>query len=836
MTRELRKQAFTLAENALERSDEERDQWLRDACSDNQVLLDEVNAILEADRSGIDFTNALAGFEDEPPDQLLGKTLGRFRLVEVLGQGGMGVVFKAERIGDFEQTVAIKIVRQGLESSNARMRFDLERDALARIEHPNIARLIDAGVDDHDRPYFVMEYVDGVPLNTFLEQNELGLRERLTLFMSICDAVIAAHRMLVIHRDLKPSNVLITADLHPKLLDFGISKLVTDDQRSDITRDGAQLFTPEYASPEQIVGGNITTAVDIYGLGALLYFMLSGERPFGTQTGQLFEYLKSTVEDEPMPPSAAIREHARSEFKSWSASRMVRAVSGDVDNITMRALNKRPEDRYGSVADLTEDVQRFLDGKAILAKPPSFAYQLSKFVRRHWAETSLAALLLVSLIGGLLGFAWQARQTAAQRDVAQLESARANQINEFLTSMLQAADPRRGDRDVTVVEVLEKAAIEIENTLLDQPVVASDLLFTIASTYESLGKYELAEDSARRSLALRRDHYAGPHSEVALGLSQLGTILQLTGKYEEGEAVLRQAFDITQIVEMAPTEVASIASDLGVMLAKNGKEAEAETYTRQALELYRTSGASGEGFGSSLNNLAVLLGGQGRHLEAEALHLEAVDVLKTEHGDVHPRVAEALFNLAGILDNRGRYVQAEPIYHEVLRMNVELLGNDHPQVIFTKTALALNLISQEKMAEARILLQPLMDNITDLLPEQSPLLPYTLVVFGQALYRDGELDEGEQNLRRALALRQEIYGPDNWLTVNTMNLLGDCLVEQGKLTEAESLLIANVAKMEELRGSEHENTQLAYRFIAKLYRKKGDVLQAEVWENRLIQH
>ena len=534
MDRELRKKAFTLAEEALGKDERDRDAWVKAACGEDEALLGEVNAILDVDRSGAEISGVFSGFDNDAPEQLIGKTLGRYRITELLGEGGMGVVFKGERVGEFQQTVAIKIVRQGLDSRNARARFDLERDALARIEHPYIARIIDAGVDDHGRPYFVMEYVDGVPLSVFLERNDLSLRDRLVLFTRICDAVAAAHRMLVIHRDLKPSNVLVTDDLQPKLLDFGISKLVTEDQRPDVARDSTQLFTPEYASPEQIVGGHVTTATDVYGLGALLYFMLSGERPFGTRTGALFDYLKSTLEDEPAPPSIAIREHARTELKSWSSARMVRAVTGDVDNITMRALAKQPEDRYGSVAELAEDVQRFLDGKAVLAKPPSLAYRVSKFVRRHWVESSLAALLLMSLVAGLGVSIWQANVASYERDQA---DARFNETRALVNYMMNElyADldniPGGSKLRVSIAETSQRYLDGLSATRPEDPL----LLVETAQGYRQLGdmqgspqevslnRPDLAERSYSNALKLLEQAQARLHGDdvgVSLKIAQ----------------------------------------------------------------------------------------------------------------------------------------------------------------------------------------------------------------------------------------------------------------------------------------------------------------------------
>ncbi len=469
----------------------------------------EVESLLAADARTANFIEKPVAsipeeFLSDREDSLIGKQLGAYRIVRELGRGGLGVVYLAARADDqFQKQVAIKLIKRGLDTDEIQRRFRNERQILATLEHPNIARLLDAGATEEGLSYLVMEYVEGEPILAYCDRMQASLEERLRLFQTVCGAVTYAHRHLVIHRDLKPSNVLITREGEPKLLDFGIAKLVREDEASALTIPEQRAFTPEYASPEQVRGETMTTASDVYSLGVILYELTTGQRPYRLTTHTSAELTHAITEQEPARPSSI----ADNERKSTVQHQRSKLLRGDLDNIVLKALRKESERRYISVSQFSQDIANHLEGRPVIARKDTLRYRTGKFVARNRLAVAAAALVALAIVGALVVSRYQTHNARQQRDLAQRERVKAERINDFLQRMLSFSNqsitsvlPVAQKKDVTVNEMLKHITPQVEDELADQPEVRGQILRTIGSAYASQGDYLSAEKYLRQAL------------------------------------------------------------------------------------------------------------------------------------------------------------------------------------------------------------------------------------------------------------------------------------------------------------------------------------------------
>ncbi|MGH7507297.1 MAG: serine/threonine-protein kinase, partial [Longimicrobiales bacterium] len=515
----------------------EREAFLDEACAGDPVLRADAEALLEADRQATGFLEApaaslLLAAEALPASAAsnVGTVIGQYRIVRELGRGGMGTVFLAERAdGQFDQRVALKLIRGGAVSDDIVHRFLHERQILARLDHPNIAHLIDGGLTGDGQPYFAMELIDGSPITTYCDERGLVIEQRLRLFRAAAEAVACAHRNLVVHRDLKPSNVLVTVDGQVKLLDFGIAKMLEEpeDARA-LTRSGLYMLTPEYAAPEQVRGGTITTATDVYMLGALLYELLSGHRAHRFDHHTPAELERVICEQDPVPPSTAvIAGSARgagpargttsgADRRQTVTRRLRRRLHGDLDNIVMKALRKEPDRRYPSVDAMIDDIGRYESGRPVLARRDSFGYRSSKFIRRNRAAVAAAGFVVVSLLAGMTTTTYQAR-------VAARESARAEQVKNFVLDLFELSDPDLSNgAEITARQLLERGQERVDEELAGQPELQAEMLGVLGSIDHKLGLYDDAAGRFQRALALERQVHGPRHRDVAARLHDLG--------------------------------------------------------------------------------------------------------------------------------------------------------------------------------------------------------------------------------------------------------------------------------------------------------------------------
>jgi len=697
--------------------------------------------------------------QEDLRDDRVGRTIDRYRIERRLASGGMGTVYLAVRADrEFTQRVALKLVKRGMDSEEIVQRFRRERQTLAALDHPNIARLIDGGATPAGQPYLVMEFVEGEPIDAYCDRRRASLEERLELFLVVCDAVRHAHQNLVVHRDLKPGNILVNAEGAPKLLDFGIATVLDRTGARTATVAAERRLTPEYASPEQLAGASVSTTSDVYSLGVILCELLSGHGPHPSPVHTLADAARA-LETGPRLPSELVRHGAPREellvnarARRSTPEQLARALRGDLDTIVLAALRREPERRYPSVERLAADVRAHLDRLPVSARRDTLAYRASKFVRRHALASALAALSMVLLLAGAAAFAWQARVARQQRDEALLARARWESVNGFLEHMLESPDPASAGPAVTVRQVLDEAAHRLDGELEDQPLVQASLRSTIGRTYLALGLYREAEQQLRAALGKKIELSGARTPEVARSRSDLASVLYSLENYDEAAELLQGAADAFRASgEAGSAELASALASLGAVRRAQDRFAESERLQREALELRtRVSGADSLDVAESLNNLASVLEDRDRFDEAQPMLEKALEIRRAHLGEKHPLVAQSMDNLAELLQRKGVMDEAEMLRREALDLEIEILGSDHPDVAVTRRSLARLLTSIGELEEAEELLRLSLAARRKSLPPSSILLVVTEIDLAMLLLRKDQGEEGEGLVEAAL--------------------------------------------------------------------------------------
>jgi serine/threonine-protein kinase len=816
---------------ALEKPDSEREALLAEQARESPDLAAEARALLEAHARGEGLLEEIVAAEggdllEESRQPMEGRRLGAWELVAPIGRGGMGTVFLARRADQaYESLAAVKLVRPGLFSPESLLRFRAERQALASLNHPGTARLLDGGSTSDGVPYLVMEYVEGVPIDEYAESHGLSLTERVRLVREVCDAVAFAHRNLIVHRDIKPANILVTESGQTKLLDFGIAKFLGADIEVGATRAGERLLTPDYASPEQIRGEAVTTATDVYSLGVVLYRLLTGQSPYRV-SGGTGEIEKAVCEQQPERPSTAVVRGQPEGEPSSEALRKKRRLRGDLDNIVLKALRKEPERRYATVGDLSEDLRRYLEGEPVVARPDTLSYRVSKFVTRHRLGSALGAAAALALLVAL-GVSLRAAA------VARREARKAEQIHAFVREVLGAPSPWRDGRSVTVAEVLERASRRIGGELAGQPDVEAGVRRTVGEAWAGLGQFDRAEPELRRALELSRAVYGDDHEEVAKAIDALAGVLKSLGRAADAEPLARESLAIQRARHQNPhTAVAQAWTALGSVLQEKGDYDGAEQAHREALAIYGELGARTEGLAETLNDLGVTLGTKGDLAAAENFQREALSVIRTVHRGPHPDVASAMTTLASVVwDSRRDRVEAERLYREALSMRRRVLGDRHPDVAWTLYNYAHMLMEAGDPARAETLALESLGFRGTGLPDAHPIVGAALQVVGRCRMVRGDPRGAEPVLRESLALRRAAMPPGHWLVASGESVLGECLFAQRRFTEAEPLLVKSAEALREKLGAEHPRSREAARRVASLYQSIGKVAEARTWRD-----
>ncbi len=862
----------TLLSEVLEQPTEHRAALLDAACAGDEALRSEMEALLNAavgaDQYFDDLADKvllpLAPLATEAPQET---HIGAYQVLHLLGQGGMGRVYLAERAdGQFKQRVALKIIKRGLDTDRVRQRFLRERQILARLQHPHIARLLDGGITDDGRPFFVMEQVDGLPLTDYCNQHCLGIDARLRLFMEVGRAVQYAHRNLVVHRDLKPSNILVTQDEtgtpQVKLLDFGIAKLLSEEDNDfGLTQAGMQVMTPAYAAPEQVRGEAITTATDVYALGVVLYELLAGSLPH--QTTEARPDALAITDTEPVRPSTLVEQHrpirhpdgsaetltpeAISKARSISTTALRRRLEGDLDVIVLKALRKEPERRYASVEAFTEDIQRHLHGLPITARPDTLPYRMAKFIHRNRAGVASAGLVVLALFLGFASTIWQARIASSERDDARQQAARAEQVTEFLIDIFEEADPSAVSGDtLTAQDILDQGLGRVQRDFVDQPETQARLLDAMGRVYQKLGILDKAAPLLEQALALRQSIFASPHPLTAQSLFHLGALRHAQGRYEEAEQLYRVSLSQRQAVfgNLHP-DVAESMNRVARMHLNKGQLAAADSLLTAALVMQRALlGETHTDVAGSLNDLAMLRNNERRHQESEQLYREALAIHRLLDGDESINVATTLNNLTVSLMNQQRYEEAEQLGHEALAVRLKLYGPEHSAVAQIMNTLGVLLMYQERYAEADSFFVATLALRKKLLGPDHPNYTSTLSNRAVMLYRMEDYDTAVETHREVLALREKAYGPSHIRVAASLLALGQ--KQQGDLRGAENALRRALTIYEATDEEPHRNLgstqvglgdalmqQQRYEEALPFLRQGLDILRGEYGETHL---
>ncbi len=713
-----------------------------------------------------------------------GEKIGPYRVDRLLGRGGMGLVYLATRTDDFEQKVALKIVEPGSRSTEILDRFYRERQILADLQHPHVARLLDGGSIGDASPYLAMEYVDGVPIDRFCQEQQLSVTERLELFAKVCGAVHFAHQSLVVHRDLKPGNILVTSEGEPKLLDFGIAKILTPEpvERQDWdleTASDQRLMTPAYASPEQFVGQAVTTASDIYALGVLLYQLLTENPPYRLRVHEHHEALRLVCLEDPPAPSSIV-------LGSGDA-RQARRLKGDLDAIVAKAMRKEPEQRYGSAAQMADDIHRHLGGRAVTAHTGNWMYYAGKLAWRYKPALAVLAMVLVFSVASTVlwrraeSARWAAEaaaQNAESERVRALQSReRAENVNKFLQDLFKAADPNatRG-LEVSVREVLDRGRSKLEGSLEDSPEIRADLAGTLGTVYNNLGQYETAAELKKEALRLRREADSGDRPELAIDLNNLARLYFEQGSSRAAEPLFRDAVQMWRRLGDR-SSLSTTQLNLAALLIHQGDWDEALALQQEVLEERRRNQAGGAKIASSLHSLGVLHYTRGDFVAAKKNLSEALGLYLDTHGEEHTRVASVRGTLGLALHGAKRLDEAEVELRQALASRVRLLGEAHSSVAISRANLAALCLDLGRTTEAHELLEPALDVLRSNQPQGSWTLAHVESIWGSYLGAVDRRDEALSILKASLSTLVETKGEHDIYSIRARARLDSFLSE-----------------------------------------------------------
>jgi serine/threonine protein kinase len=713
----------------------------------------------------------------------------------------MGEVYLAERAdAEFDQKVAIKVVHGGPLSRGVQSRLKIERQILAQLDHPNIAHLLDGGTLPDGTAYIVMEYIDGLPIDEYCNSNRLDVAARLRLFQTVCEAVHYAHQNLIVHRDLKPPNILVTAAGIPKLLDFGIAKLLDEQHVGNhtlaVTHADLRIMTPDYASPEQIRGQIITTSSDVYVLGVLLYRLLTGSGPFVIRSTRLTDIERAICETDPPIASVALisddspAAHAVSAARNTTASRLRRALKGDLDNIICMAMRKEPERRYGSSQQMARDIQRYLEGKPVIARRDTLQYRTGKFVRRHWLPVTAGVSVLALIVSFATTTYVQSQRIAAERDRvaeqrerAERERERAEEISMFLVNLFKLSDPEenRGNQ-ITARELLDSGAKRLQSALQDQPTTKAALLETVAAVYDSLGQYQEALPILQQSLTLQSSSRDRTRMDTLL---EQGRALSGTGDLRGAEAPLEEALHLSQTEFGATSRESGRAMwELGRLRHKQGQFGDAKGLYMRSLDILEDTQAPPTDVSALLDDLAQVYAREQQWTLAKQTYERALDVDRRVLGEDHPRVAMHLHNLAVVAQNTGDLQKAEALYRDAIRRKERAYGAQDAQTAAAKGNYGSLLQREGRLEEAEPLLRSALALTLAQYGPNHNYVGYARVSLAMLLHDEGNLKDAESEYRQALAVYDKSLPPNHQWRAAALMHLARLLVDHGHPEEA----------------------------------------------------
>jgi len=728
---------------------------------------------------------------------------GPYRRLRSLGQGGTGHVFLAERDdGQFQQQVAVKVLRTEVDTALARERLKRERQLLARLDHPGISRLIDGGIGPDGRPWFAMEHVEGEPITTYVRRLNLGRAARLELFGRLLTAVRYLHQNLVVHRDLKPANVLVTASGDVRVLDLGIARILDDSPVNSATTQTQAALTPAYAAPEQILGRPTTTAVDVFALGLLLHELITTRTAF---------------------PDGRFAPDAAGDVAALRTAEPA-GVDPDLDAIIARALRPEPGERYPSVESLDEDLARYRQGSPVAARRGGWRYRASKSLRRHRVAWAAMAALVVTLTAGLLATLWQAR-------VAREEAGRAAAVSRFLLHIFEGADPEVEQGPTTTARtLLDRGTGRIRAELATQPALRAEMLHTLGGLYSKLGEYDEAWKLLDESWRLRQTLPDLSLRERLASMTALGQVQQSRGRGTEAESLFRASIDmIGPNAGRLPLDLATAHNGLASILNERGQGAVADSLARLALEGRRRHGADDLDVAESLNELATISYDRGRYDEARQWFTESLALFEKRLGHESLRGAALRSNLATVLIQQGRPAEAEPLFQSALEVQRRQLGPDHPRVAISLAGLAGIASRQDRLEEAEPLYAEVLRINRRTYGARHPDVAKALHDVGRARLRLGRMAEADSAYRECLSILTGMLGPNHPFVGKTLSSLADLQRQRGDRVAAQATFRRSLDILTRSLGPEHELTAQAGLGLGRTLLETGHAAEAEPW-------
>jgi len=836
MTPERWQKLQELCHLALEREPSQRALFLAEACRDDEALRRDAESLLA--RATMD-----AATLDDPPDELEAKVIGHYHLLQKIGEGGMGEVWLAEQKEPVRRRVALKLVKAGMNTREVIGRFESERQALALMEHPAIAKVYDAGSTSEGAPYFVMEYVAGVPITEYCDNHRLSIKERLELFMQVCEGVRHAHQKAVIHRDLKPSNILVAevdGKAAPKIIDFGVAKALSQKLAAHtiFTRVGSLVGTPEYMSPEQALssGEDVDTRTDVYSLGIIFYELLAGAPPIELRKVALDEYLRRLREEDPLKPSTKIRtgepatsaELARK--RQTDPTTLVKLIGGDLDSIALKALEKDRSRRYGSASDFAADIARYLKHEAVSAVPPSAAYRARKFASRHrWGLATTCAFVAVLTAASAISIRQSIR--------ANREAAVADAVNDFLrndvlaqaSANTQASPSTKPDPDLKVRTALDRAAAAISGKFDKHPEVEAAIRDTIGEAYLDLGLYPEARTQLQRASELHIRVRGPEASETLQDANGLGLVALRQAKYLEAESLLSRTVDAERRTLGSEDRHTLLSmNNLGLVYQAEAKYPQAQALFEQLVQSWRRlQGPEDHYTLMAMTNLGSVYEFQGKYSQAESVTKQALEIQRRVLGPEHPGTLLNSNNLGIIYNDEGKYQQAAELLRQTLEIQRRVLGSDHLDTLNCMINLAISYASEGKYADAEELQRETLEIERRVFGPEYPNTLIAMENLADILELRGKHAEAIELLTQTWDKGRQVWGPNHPVALTVLSDLAFAYQMQGQYANAEACATQVLAGRRKALGSAHPFTMASAADLALAYVSQKKFAEAQ---------
>jgi serine/threonine-protein kinase len=821
----------TIVDEVLELPREDWFEYVEKQCEASQEVKSEVTKLLQsiADSEGwLEDANTYkknltdSTFEESAPSSLVGTKVGAYRISEVIARGGMGTVYRGERAdGEFEHTVAIKVIRMGMDTPENIRLFNRERNILAGLNHPGIAKLFDGGVIENGIPYLIMEYVDGTPIDQYCNKNDLSITERLELFKAVCRAVQHAHNNLIIHRDLKPDNILITEQEQVKILDFGIAKLLDNEEDSDenITRTQARILTPKYAAPEQFTGQNITLHTDIYALGVLLYKLLTNTHPFDFNNKDITEIEKIIKEKNPLKPSS--RKGAGKELQ------------GDLEAIILKAMRKEKSARYNSVAELLEDLQRFEENLPVLAQKESTTYRTRKFLKRNKRPIAAFVIFLLSIVG-LTGY--YTYQLAQERNQARLEAKKAEEVTDFLIRIFGASDPEEAKGDNIPVQHFLETGVDRIDEMDNQPKVKAALLMTMGQVYDKLGEYEKSKPLHEEAVKISEKVYQEPHPDLVEAYINKGLLEVDLGNFASAESLYKKGIEIMENLGNRPdTLYGNTLSNLALLYEEKGEPKKAVPIHKKAVALDKQLYPEGHRkIAISLNHLALAQQKSGNLQQARINFEETLGILTNQLEEDHPRTITTTHNLALLYRELGMVDRAIPMMEKALAMRKKIYDGEHILIASSLTSMGHLYREKGQLEESISRHKQSLNMVSSLFGESSMYTGFALSGLGRSFMLQGNYEKAEETLRRSADIIEEAAGSESAHTMHAKKFLGDLFLLQGKHTKAQELYEQTEDHLYKVFDRTHPTYAMLLKSFGRLYIARDSLKKAQSYLERSI--